>query len=224
MLVQKIGLSGYAKKDFDREIRIPADLKGLRIATIPAPSTTYTLLSQFLEVNQLALSKTRLVQAAIGAQLATLEAGDADIAVDLEPRVSLLEEQGYRVVFNLDRYTLPMAITGLTTTEDFIKDHPETVRRLVSAIQEALTAFERDPSLGVKVTKKLFPRLSPQVAEQAVLRLKSFGVFPSSLVVQDDLWQRTLATRLASKELRAPQPTLETVDNQFARNAELGGR
>jgi NitT/TauT family transport system substrate-binding protein len=224
MLVQKIGLSGYAKSDFPREIHVPSDLGNTRIATIPAPSTTYTLLSQFLDANHLRPLGASLVQASIGAQLATLEAGDAEIAVDLEPRVSLLEEQGYRVVFNLDAYTSPMVITGLTTTEGYIASNPGTLGRLTLGVQQALDAFKRDPALGVRVTQKLFPQLSPQVVEKAVQRLRSFGVFPDSTVVRDDLWQKALALRLASKELKKSQRTEESVDNHFASRAVREGR
>jgi NitT/TauT family transport system substrate-binding protein len=117
MMVTRLGLSGYTNKPTIPDIASAADATGLRIGSIPAPSTTYTLLREFIRNNK--LDHTTLVQVAIGAQLAALEAGQLDVAVDLEPSVSVAESKGYRVNFLFDRFTETQAITGISTLPTF---------------------------------------------------------------------------------------------------------
>jgi len=216
MMITKLGLSGYTNKKELPLIDKPEDVKGLRISSFPEPSTTFTLLTEFITKNDLAKTGTKIVQAAVGAQLATLESGQVDIAVDLEPAVSIAESKGYRVNFLLDKFTEPQAITGLSTLESTIKNKPETVQKIVSSLEEAIELLHSSRDVCLRVSKKLFPTLSEQVTTNAVDRMLKSGVFPTSVKVDPDYWQRTLKTRLDSGELKKPQATEFTVDNQFA--------
>jgi len=55
-----------------------------------------------------------------------------------------------------------------------------------------------------------------------VNRMLIYGVYSKSVKVDDAYWQRTLRTRLDSGELKKPQLTEATVDNQFAEQAIKG--
>lgn len=219
IMVTKLGLSGFTNKIDVPKIQSLADLQELRLGSLPAPSTTYTLLSAMIRNNGLEPQGARIVEVAIGGQLAALEADAIDIAVDFEPAVTIAESKGYRVNFAFDKFTEPQAITGLTVTEAMIKSRPETVQKVVTAIQEALDILHRSPEISLRVGRKLFPTLDEAVVKAAVTRMLSLDVYPKSAVVDDVLWQRSLATRLKSKELKKPQQTSETVDNRFAEEA-----
>jgi NitT/TauT family transport system substrate-binding protein len=217
MMITKLGLSGYTNNPKIPMIQKPEQLNHLRISSFPEPSTTYTLLKQIIMQNKL---DTKIVQAGFGAQLATLEAGKTDIAIDLEPTVSIAEDKGYRVVLNFEDYSQPQVITGLMTTEETIKNHPETVQKIVSGLQEALVLVHKKPEIAVGVAKKIFPELKDSVIQAAVKRMLANNIYPQSDIVPDDLWQRTLKTRLASGDLKKPQATSVAVDNSFALKAQ----
>jgi ABC-type nitrate/sulfonate/bicarbonate transport system substrate-binding protein len=166
-----------------------------------------------------ALASMQIIQGAMGTQLALLESGKTDIAADLEPAVAQAESRGYRVVLNLNKFTQPQAVTGLTVRQDTIVQHPDQVQRMVNALQQAITAIYRDHAIAYYTAQKLFPNLGDAVIKRAVDHMLHDAMYPSSVVVSDDYWQRSLRTRLASGEMKHPQATEIAVDNRFAANA-----
>lgn len=221
MMVTKLGLAGYTNKSNVGKIERAADAAGLRLGSLPAPSTTYTLLREFIRSNTLDQTGTKIVQVAIGAQLAALEAGQLDVAVDIEPAVSIAESRGYRVNFEFDRFTEQQAITGISTLEGTIRDRPDLVQKIVSALQEGLSLVRERADICLRVSKKLFPNLSDVVIGNALKRMLRAEIFPDTVKVEESYWQRTLKTRLDSGELKRPQATSVAVDNSFADRAIL---
>jgi len=217
MMVTRLGLSGYTNKASVPDIVNARDATGLRIGSLPAPSTMYTLLTEFVRNNK--LQGTKITQAAIGAQLAALEAGTVDVAVDLEPSVSLAESKGYRVNFLFDRFTETQAITGISTLESTIQARPDLVQKIVAGLQDGLNHLHSDVGVPLRVAKKLFPNLSDAVIQKAVGRMLDQSVYPRSVKVDNSYWQRTLKTRLESGELKRPQTIDVAVDNSFADEA-----
>ncbi len=217
MMVTRLGLSGYTNKATVPDIVNAQDAKGLRIGSLPAPSTMYTLLTEFVRNNE--LEGTKIMQAAIGAQLAALEAGTVDVAVDLEPTVSIAESKGYRVNFPFDRFTETQAITGISTLESTIQKRPDLVQKIVSGLQDGLNLMHSDSEAPLRVAKKLFPNLSDDVIKKAVRRMLDQAIYPRSVKVDNAYWQRTLKTRLESGELKKPQAIDVAVDNTFADEA-----
>lgn len=216
LMITKMGLSGYTNDPKIGAITKPEDLNGLRISSFPEPSTTYTLLNELVTKNKL---DTKIVQTAFGAQMAALEAKKLDIAVDMEPNVSIAVQKGYRIVFNVEDYTDPQVITGLTTSDDIIKNKPQEVQGVVTALQEALTILHTQPEAVIAEAKKLFPDLDEKVIKAAIDSMLAKDVYPKSVVIPDDLWQRGIKTRIDSGEIKKPQATEAVVDNRFAENA-----
>ena len=213
MMLTNLAISGVTNEDKIHAINAPKDLGGLRVSSFAEPSTTYTLLKEIKRKDSPNLS---IVQAPFGGQIALLEAGQVDIATDIEPSISIAEDKGYRVVFDLSAFSDPQAITGITTTEDYIQTHPQTVQKVVDALQEAVTLMYSNPSVSYEVGKKIYPTLSDKVIHAAVDRMLKEKMYPRSIEVTDSLWQRTLKTRLDSGELKKPQATSVAVDNSFA--------
>jgi NitT/TauT family transport system substrate-binding protein len=217
LIITNLGLSGYTNNPKVPEIKDPKQFEGLRIGSFPAPSTTFTLLSQLIKDNN--LQKTKIVQSSMGTHLALLEANKIDIALDLEPAVSIAESKGYRVIFNLAPFTERQAITGIMVTQKMIDKNPELVQKVVNSFQEALTLIYKDSNVGYEVGNKLFPQLGEQVVKRAIDRMKENLVYSESVVVSERYWQNTLKTRVNSGELEALQPTGKAVDNSFAKKA-----
>ena len=214
MLITRLGLSGVAKDKKMPQITNVKQLDGLRISSFAQPSTTYTLLSEIKRTHK--LNEMQIVQAPFGAQIALLEAGKADIATDIEPSISIAEDKGYPVVFQLEKFTDPQVITGLTTTEETIAKRPGMTQKVVLALQQAVDLIYSDPNAGFRTARKIYPTLSDKVIRAAVARMLDAKVYPRSIIVPDNMWQRTLKTRLDSGELKKPQDTGVSVDNSFA--------
>lgn len=90
----------------------------------------------------------------------------------------------------------------------------------MDSLQEAVNLMYSEPQVSYAVAKKIYPNLADQVVHNAVDSVMSRHVYPHSIVVQDELWQRTLKTRLDSGELKKPQATDVAVDNEFALQAQ----
>lgn len=220
LMINNLGLTGYTNKPNVPNIKKPADLAGLRVGSFPKPSTTYTLLNQLKNENPGILKDMTIVEGAFGTQLAMLNADKVDIAVDLEPTVSQVESQGYRVVFPLTPFVERQAITGLMVTQAMIDKNPETVQKMVTALQLAVKAMYKDKQIAYAVAQKLFPELGEQVIKNAVDRMLKDAMYPKSVVVNDAYWQATLKTRLTTGELKKTQATDLAVDNRFAEKAQ----
>lgn len=216
LMVQRLSISGYTDQSDLPIITDAKQLADLRLGSFPKPSTTYTQLAQIIADYQPALANTKIVQAGFGSQLGLLLGKQVDIAIDLEPTVSKLEVEGYRVVFDLTRFTEKMAITGLTTREEVIANRPKIVEGMVQGLQKALLLLHTSPAQAITVAEKIFPDIKPIVLERAITRMLAQETYPHSVVIDDALWQRSIASRLASGELKQAQATTVAVDNRFA--------
>ncbi|MGE3769630.1 MAG: ABC transporter substrate-binding protein [Bdellovibrionales bacterium] len=218
MMITSLGLTGVTNNPAIADIKDPKQLDGLRVSSFSAPSTTYTQLSEIKRNHK--LDKMKIVEAAFGAQIAALEAGSVDIAVDIEPNISVAEAKGYRRVLRVGPFVDRQAITGIQTLDKTIAERPELVQKFVSALQAAVTQMYNDPKISYQVAAKLYPDMDAKVRNHAVDMMLGEKLYPKSIVVDDKLWQRTLQTRLESGELKKPQATTESVDNRFAEAAQ----
>ncbi len=218
MLITNLALAGYTNNAAIPVIEKPEQLAGWRIGSFPEPSTTYTVLNG-LKAHTPAMATTQIVQGAMGTQLALLEAGKTDIAVDLEPAVSQAESRGYRVVLNMNKFTQPQAVTGLIARQDTVTQRADRTQRMVNALQQAIATMYRDPAVAVRTAQKLFPSLGEATIQRAVAHMLKDAMYPASVVVPEEFWQRSLQSRLDSGELKHPQATTTAVDNHFAEAA-----
>lgn len=220
MMVQKLTNVGMTKNPEIPVIKKPSDLNGLRVSSLPEPSTTYTILDGIKRANGLDMT---ILQAPIDGQIALVETGKADIGLALEPAAAKLEDKGYRAVFNLAEWAEPQAITGFTTTEDYIKNHPQTVQKIVEGLQDSIDLMYRHPESAYRLAQKMYPDMPEKSVRRAVDRMLKGGAFPHAVAIDDNVWQRTLKTRLDSGEMKKPQATDVVVDNTFALKTKAAG-
>lgn len=218
-VVAGVAIWGVTDQDDIPVIETPAQLSGMRVGTFPSPSTNFTLMQELILQLPDNTPLPAIVEAPIGAQIALLESDAADIAMVLEPGASVAESKGYRVVYSSPRFHGQYAFTGITTTQDVLAEHPDVAEGFVRALERAVVACHRDPSIAVSVAQSLFPNLDAAVVNAAVTRMLDEGTFPETVVVSEEAWQRALQTRLKVGDLRKPQPTSMTVDNSYASKA-----
>jgi NitT/TauT family transport system substrate-binding protein len=221
-LVGGVAIWGVTKREDLSVLKRPEDLRGLRIGTFPAPSTNYTLMHDLVDSAAVGTEKFKIVQAPIGAQIALLESGEADIAMVLEPAASLAESNGYKVVYSSPQFHGKFAFTGVTTTEDVLKGKSREVSKFIRSLQLAIEDCRKDPGIAERVSSKLFPNLSAEVVRNAVRRMIDEKTFPDSIAVDPVGWNRALEVRRKVGDLSSAAKLEGVVDNSFADNAING--
>jgi NitT/TauT family transport system substrate-binding protein len=202
-------------------IKTPAELKGRTVATVPAPSTSYALMKKLYERAGL-LPAIR--QVAPPALVPTLQAGEADYALLIEPWVSGVVQSGGHVAFSLTDYYPEFALTGLTSNMKTIQQDPATVENVVLALTEAVQIFYGDEERSLRVAVKHFPDEKPEQLKTGISRMRSDKIYPRVLSVSEKAWDAALQLRRDTGDLTKPaQPIGEYVDNSFAQKAASDG-
>jgi NitT/TauT family transport system substrate-binding protein len=212
-VVNGVPFWGITKKASVPTIKKPSDLDSFTVATFPSPSTAYTLQRRMFEMGG---RPPKIRQGAFGTLMALLEAGQADIALELEPNVSLASEQGYRIVYSLADVYGAFTITGLTTTPDFIRSNPRAVRGVVMGIAEALTFLHEHPDESAELLARRFPEIKRDVGIAALRRVLEAGVIPQKPEVVESAWRKALQLRIDVGDVKPTPNPMEYVDNTFA--------
>jgi len=210
---------GITKKAEISKITTPEQLKNLRIATYQSPSTNYTLMAETLKKNESVVGNAKIVQGAFGTLLAMLDADTADVAMELEPTVSIAQKQGAHVVYSYPEMYGPFMLTGLYTTEDFRKKNPEICQKAVNALERAMQYAHDDPEGTIAVARKVFADLDPDVVENAVHRMLEEKTIPQHARISPDAWKNAIAVRLDVGDLKSQKVGDETIDSSFADKA-----
>jgi NitT/TauT family transport system substrate-binding protein len=220
-IVDGVAIWGVTNKDNLKSIEQPKDLADLKVGTFPEPSTNYALMKKTILKGGEPLKNTKIIQAPIGSQLALLENGSADIAMDLEPGTSIAVSKGYRVVYSSPKFYGKFAFTGLTTTEDFIIENNETVQKIVNAIDKALQFCHYDEAGTTDIALKLFPNLDKAVMENAVKRMVTDKTIPEHALMSNESWLKAMQVRVDIGDLKEMKLTFDAVDNSFAEKSLL---
>lgn len=210
------GVPFWGVSKSDRKISKIEDFANMRVATYPSPSTNFALMEKMVKGHNL---NTRIVQGAFGTLLSILQNNGADMAMVLEPTTSLAEKQGYNVVFSYKKFYPDFAFTGLSTTTDYIKNHPEVCQKIVDALQKAYKYAYENFEGTVSVAKEEFPDFDDSVLRQGVRRMLDDKIIPKSAVLKEKSWQTAIDTRIYIGDLQNNAPFRENVNNEFAEKA-----
>jgi NitT/TauT family transport system substrate-binding protein len=198
-----------------KKIDTPMGFSGYRIATYTAPSTSYAVMKNILQNGGKPVN-ARIVQGAFGTLLALLRARQADMALDIEPIVSIATHQGGRIVYSPAAHLGDFAFTGLTVSDGFYKQHPDQIQQAVNAITKAMKFIRQDFEGAVAVARKEFPEVPEPVVREALKRLVQEGTVPPSPVLTKQAWDRAIALRREIGDLKGKGSFEENVDMSFA--------
>lgn len=223
LIINKIPFVGVAKKDTITEITDPSQFKGLTIVTYPKPMTNYTMILKTLKNAGLKEGvDTIVIQAAPGSELGPIEVGKADIAMTLEPQISnAILTNGYHAVYHYAKVWGEFAFTGILTTEEYIKNNPDTVQKFMNGIQKSLN-FLNDPAntaRAVEIAMKWFPDVDKKVLESAINNMRGEEVWPSSAVITEEAWSKHLNIRVELGDISKTIPLSDGSNNSFAQTA-----
>lgn len=209
-VVARIAVWGVAMDPSIQRMDDPKVLRGKRISTQVRPMTAYTYTAQLIkDVGLKPDVNVTIIQSQPGTELVPLLNKQADYAMTLEPQVTKAVQQGAHVVFSYPQKLGDQIFTGLMTTEDFIAKDETTVQAVVRAYQRALDDIRQNPESAVASARKYFPQLDEATIREAMKRMVADKVIPESVVVPQDSWQKAIAVRVASGDLKEPVPSFD---------------
>ncbi len=215
MAVNRVAIWGVT---FDKNIEPftdPIGFKGKTVATYPEPNTSYVVQKQLIQKAGLKLGvDTKILQVPFGTELSTLKNKQADIAQTVEPNVSMVEEEGGRVVFSYPKAWGPLAFTGLMTSKKLIDENPQLVRKVVTAYEKALQYVQHNFEGTVEVAKQELPDLDEKIIRKALRRLIDSGSIPPHTTVTEESWRKLLQIRIDVGDLKK-MPDKILYDNSF---------
>jgi len=201
-----------------KEIKQPSDFSGYRIASLPAPSTCYAAITKILN-NDGHPVKAKIVQGAYGSLPAILKANQADMLMDFEPNVSILKQQGARILYSTTSYFGDAAFTGLMVSDSYAKSNAKDIQAAVNAVAKAMKFIQQDSPGSVAVARQEFPEIPESILKDALTRAKSEGTVPASPMLSKDAWDRAIALRKEIGDFHGSGSYVENVDMTFAKNA-----
>ncbi len=191
-------------------------LNGYSVATFPSPSTAYTLQYDMFEDAGL---EPNIRQASFGALLPLLEAGEVDIALELEPNVSQAVKNGSRIVYSMADMYGDFAMTGVTVSDKTIEERPKMVQKFVRALQKAEFYAHQNPEKVIEFANKKFPDLDDEIVTNAVNRMINSKTFPDNVLISDEAWIKAISLREEVGEVHSTEEAMSVLDMSFANNA-----
>ena len=209
---------GVTKNPNVPEISLPSQLKGLSVATFPAPSTAYTLQAQMFRSAGLT---PNIVQAQFGALLPLLDTGKVDIVLELEPNVSIAVSQGAKVAYSLASQYGQFATTGVTVSKRDLDSRRDVVERFVKAIANAEAFAHEHPDEATALAAAKFPTIDRQVVANALQRMLATNAYPRSAVVSEAAWRSAVQLRVDAGEIPSVEAAGKFLDNSVAGSVSL---
>lgn len=198
------------------EITDPAQLEGFSVATFASPSTAYMLQSEMFRSAGL---NPNIRQGAFGTLWTMVEAGHADIALELEPNVSIAVNQGGKVLYSLAEIYGDFAIAGVMITEETARRRPELVQSFVNALQRAMKFAHTYPDKVIYYAEKIFPDIDRDISASAIKRIIDTNTFPQNVLISEEAWDRAVKLRMEAGDIRSLETARGVLDMSFARNA-----
>jgi len=216
-IVSGVPFWGVAKNAGIPQISQPSQLNGYSVATFPAPSTAYTLQKKMFQTGGL---QPNIKETAFGSLLAALNAGSVDIALELEPNVSMAVKSGSKIVYGLPSYYPDFALTGLTVLPDYMDKNPETVQKAVNAIQRAVDYIRSNPSGAADIMVKRFTDVDKSVAESAIKNMIASNVYSQNVTVSEAGWNAAIQLRKDAGDIKGSASYSDYVVTKFSSQAK----
>jgi NitT/TauT family transport system substrate-binding protein len=190
-------------------------LRNLTVATFPAPSTAYTLQR---EQFQRAGLEPSIKEGAFGTLAGILEKKEAQIALELEPNVSIAQQNGAVVLYSLSDQYPRFAITGVTVRGDYATKNPQTVQAFSAALFDAYQYIRSNHDKTVDLLAKRFPELPRKVVSDALNRMIAANVIPDTPVTDKASWLEAIKLRRAVGDIKPAdvQKAESALDTSFA--------
>lgn len=202
-IARRAGLWGVTHNPVIQPVRVLSDLAGLRVGCYPAPSTSHTLLFALKNSNKRLLSGMQIVETPIGNQCEAVLEGKADIALHIEPYVSLAEQRGWRRVYSFSQVHGELLFSALYVHAEWARDNPKVVKGVLAALGSALQLLIERPDVALKVARKFFPDFPDGLLQTAIrqhLKSRIWSLTPE--IIPEQLRQSISLHRQCGRTLR----------------------
>lgn len=195
----------------DLGVTAPPSLKGKRVG-VTLGTSNHFVLNAFLNRQHLAASEVTMVNMKPEEFGAALLRGDVDAVSGWEPYLdTVLKQLGPNgVMFDAeDLYEIPYNIAG---TRDYVRSHPETIKKLLRALIDGNRYCAEQPEAAQAMTGALLKSDSDKWRELWPTYHFAVGLDQALLVALEDQTRWAMANRLASE--RAVPNFLSAIDYQ----------
>src|SRR5258708_6974144 len=197
----------------------PADLMGVRLATVSEVPTPWMCLQE--DVRRAGLDPARLDRVAdktMADNDAALRAGAVDVIQVFQPVAEALVADGVGHVWYAQAERGPCSYTCFYARRSVLAARADELRRMTRAIfrvQKWLHA--QTPATIAKTIQRFFPAAPAPLLTAALARLQQLGVWGRNPVLPRAGYDRLKAGLLSGGLITRDTPFEEAVDNQLAR-------
>lgn len=188
-------------------------LESYSVATFSAPSTAYTVQKKMFQDAGL---KPNIKQGAFGGLIPMIDAGQADIALELEPNVSMAIANGAKSVYSFVDIYPEFAFTGITTSLKTIENDPELVQHFINAITKAEQFAHQYPDSAAYYMCKLYPDIDSKIIYNAINRMVESNVLPQNAIISNEAWKAAVELRIELGDLKSDSKSDVVLDMSFA--------
>lgn len=214
-IVNGVPFSAITKKDIP-QITDAKMLQQYSVATFSSPSTAYTVQKKMFQEAGL---KPNIKQGAFGAMIPMLDAGQADIALELEPNVSTAILNGAKEVYSFSNIYPEFSFTGITTSNKIVEEDSALVQHFINAIAKAEAYAHRYPDSVAMFMSKRYPNIDFQIVQNAIKRMVESNTIPPNAVISPNAWNAAVKIRVEVGDLKSSSYAEDVMDMRFATNA-----
>jgi NitT/TauT family transport system substrate-binding protein len=156
-------------------------VKGRKIGVMSmADGSVFILRHAASEIGLDPMKDLAFVGVGTGAQAAlALQRGDVDVWVGWDTVVAAAENRGMEFTLMRPAYFDKMLGNAILCREDFIKQHPQAVGKLLRGISKATVFGLANPEAAIRNHWKMYPGTKPQGTDEAKLMAESLRIFNS---------------------------------------------
>lgn len=193
-IVQLVGLT-------DRGIRNVSDLKGKRIG-LPRGTLQEFYLGRFLDLHDMSIRDVTLINTIPGQVADAIPNGSVDAVVTWEPFVSRIQEQHKNGTVSWSVQNNQAVYSVLVCRNDWIKQHPDLVRRFLSSLSQAERYIVLHPAEAKVILQKRYHYDDKYMADVWTENQFSLSLDQSLVTALEDEARWTIKNNLtAEKEI-----------------------
>ena len=198
-----------------------AELRGKTIGTSSAGSSLTIVARMILERYGIGPDDATLVNLGSPQRLAALQSGAIDAGFLLAPYNLVAERTGYRQLFNTRDEGILLITEGLATGDDFLRDKPQVVRRVLRASLRALHGMREDRE-GAIDTIARFTEVNPEEARQ-IYEL-ALPTWTADGTAEPSAMRQSIEIMKQTVQVDGPVPDDQAFDLRLAREVAAAGR
>jgi NitT/TauT family transport system substrate-binding protein len=198
-----------------------AELRGKTIGTSSAGSSLTIVARMILERYGVGPDEATLVNLGSPQRLAALQSGAADAAFLLAPYNLVAERAGFRQLFNTRDEGILLITEGLATGDDFLREKPEVVRRVLRASLRALHGMREDREGAIETIAR-FTEVEPEEARQ-IYEL-ALPTWTADGTAEPAAMRESIEIMKQTVQVDGPVPEDQAFDLRIAREVAATGR